>query len=277
MRLQGKVAVITGASMGIGEEIARLFVAEGASVVLSSRDLARTEAARQRIGHSDNTRAIACDVRKRGDIDSLVLAALDRYGRIDVWVNNAGYGLQDSVAMMSMAECRAMFETNLFGAIECMQAIIPLMKQQGTGTIINISSVAGHIAMPYQAAYCATKFAMNAIGKGAGVELRETGVRVLTVCPGYIPTHFQENLVKGKERLRFGGARKADASAEDVARATLDGYLKGKREVIVPGKHRFTVKMYQLFPRLIEWVVARNLHPADEVMAEAAAGAARKR
>jgi short-subunit dehydrogenase len=145
------------------------------------------------------------------------------------------------------------------------------MKQQGTGTIINVSSVAGHIAIPYQSAYCATKFAMNAIGNGAGVELRGTGVRVMTVCPGYIPTQFQENVVKGKERLRYGGARKADATAEDVARGTLDGYLKGKREVIVPAKRWWIVKVYQLFPKLVERVIANNLHPADEVTAEMAA------
>jgi short-subunit dehydrogenase len=273
MRLQGKVAVVTGASMGIGEAIAKLFAEEGASVVLSSRDLARTEAARQRIGHADQTRAVACDVRKRSDIDSLVLAALDRYGRIDIWVNNAGYGMQDSAAAMSMKACRDLFETNLFGAVECMQAVVPLMRQEGSGTIINISSVVGYISLPYQGAYSASKHALNALGHAARVELQKHGIHVMTVCPGYIPTHFQENIVMGKEPLKFAGGRKADATAEDVARATLDGYLKRKRDVIVPFKHRFSVKMYQLFPSLIEWVVGRNLRPAQEVVAEMSARA----
>lgn len=271
MRLQGKVAVITGASMGIGEEIARVFAAEGANVVLSSRDLGRAEAARQRIGHTDRTHAVACDVRRRADIDALVLAALDRFGRIDIWVNNAGYGIQDSVAAMSMKACRDLFDTNLFGAIDGMQAVVPLMKQQGAGTIINISSVVGYIALPYQAAYSATKHALNAIGHAARVELRKDGIHVMTVCPGYIPTHFQQNIVMGKEALKFSGGRKADATAEDVARATLNGYLGRKRDVIVPAKHRFSAKMYQLFPSLIEWVVGRNLRPAQEVIAEMAA------
>lgn len=256
--------------MGIGEAIAKLFAEEGASVVLASRDLGRVEAARQRIGHTDQTRAVACDVRQRADIDSLVLAALDRYGRIDIWVNNAGYGIQDTAAGMSMAGCRDLFETNLFGALECMQAVVPLMKQEGSGAIINISSVVGYIALPYQGAYSASKHAMNAVGHAARVELERDGIHVMTVCPGYIPTHFQENLVVGKEALKFGGARKADATAEDVARATLEGYLKRKRDVIVPAKHRFSIKMYQLFPRLIEWVVARKLRPAQEVLGEMA-------
>ncbi len=256
--------------MGIGEAISKLFVEEGANVVLSSRDLARTEAARQRIGHTDQTRAVACDVRKRSDIDSLVLAALDRYGRIDIWVNNAGYGIQDGTVEMSMKACRDLFETNLFGAIECMQAVAPLMRQEGSGTIINISSVVGYIALPYQAAYSASKHALNAVGHAARVELQRDGLHVMTVCPGYIPTHFQENIVMGKDALKFAGARKPDATADDVARATLEGYLKRKRDVIVPAKHRFSVKMYQLFPSLIEWVVGRNLRPAQEVIAQAA-------
>ena len=95
----------------------------------------------------------------------------------------------------------------------------------------------------------------------------------MTVCPGYIPTHFQQNVLVGKDALRFGGGRKADATAEDVARATLEGYLKRKRDVIVPAKHRFSVKVYQLFPRLIEWVVGRNLRPAQEVLDEMSARA----
>ena len=271
MRLQGKVAVITGASMGIGEAIAKLCADEGANVVLSSRDLVRAEAARQRIGHADQTRAVACDVRKRSDIDSLVLAGLDRYGRIDIWVNNAGYGMQDSVASMSMKACRDLFETNLFGAIECMQAVAPLMRQQGGGSIINISSVVGYISLPYQAAYSASKHAMNAIGHAARVELKKDNIHVMTVCPGYIPTGFQENIVMGKEALKFAGGRKADATAEDVAKATLDGYLKKKRDVIVPAKHRFNVKVYQLLPSVVEWVIGKNLKPAQDVIAEMAA------
>ena len=276
MRLNGKVAVITGASMGIGEALAALFVREGASVVLSSRDLGRTEAARVRVGSLERTLAVACDVRRRGDLEALVGAAVERFGRIDIFVNNAGYGLQDSVACMDMSACRDMFETNVFGAIEGMQAVVPVMRKQGGGSIINVTSIAGHIALPYQSAYGATKFALNCMSYGARMELKKDGIEVMTVCPGYIPTQFQTNLVKGRERLRFGGARKADASAEDVARATLQGCLKRKREVLVPGKYRWIVPFYKLFPRVVERVVTSNLRPADEVMAEAAARTARK-
>lgn len=255
--LSGKTAVITGASMGIGEALARLFVEEGAAVVLASRDHARVEAARARIGHPDRTLALACDVRNREEIDRVLSLTVHNFGRVDIWVNNAGQGMGDSVEMMDRDAYRKMFETNLFGAIDGMQAAIPAMKRQGGGTIINISSVAGHVPLPFEAAYSATKFAMNAIGKAARVELQGTGVHVLTVCPGYIATSFQQNWIPGRGPRRLNSPVRG-ASPETVARDTLNGYLKGKREVFTPRYYWFAAKLYQLFPGLVEWGMARR-------------------
>jgi short-subunit dehydrogenase len=252
MELQGKVAVITGASMGIGEAVAKVFAEQGASVVLLSRDAARAEAARVRIGHADRTIALACDVRYVEEIDRVIALTLHHFQRIDVWINNAGYGLLDSVSQMDMAACHDLFETNFFGAVSGMQAAIRVMRQQGGGTIINISSVAGHIPLPFHAAYSATKFALNAIGKGANVELKGSGIHVLTVCPGYVQTAFGQNVVRGKEIKQVRPTSVRGISAERVARATLNGYLKQKREVIVPWTMHIPVKLYQLFPGLVE-------------------------
>ena len=263
--------VITGASMGIGEALARAFVREGCNVVLSSRDPARLEAARSRVGAPDRTLAIACNVRNREEIDRLLGLTVHNFGRVDIWINNAGFGLQDSVAAMDMRACRNMFDANLFGTIECMQAVLPVMKRQGGGMIINVSSVAGHIPLPYAAAYSATKFAMNAIGKGARMELRSSGVHVMTVCPGTIATSFSENAVKGKERLRIGGANRSPGiSADRVAAAVVTACGPEKREVIVPWQHHISVKFYQLFPWLVEWVMSRSVGPADSAAAETA-------
>ena len=190
MDMAGKVVVVTGASMGIGEAIAKVFADEGASVALLSRDASRAEAARHRIGHTDRTLAMACDVRNRGDIDRAVALTLHHFDRVDVWVNNAGVGIRDSVADMEMSACRELFETNFFAAIACTQAVVPAMREAGGGDIINISSVAGHIPVPFMAIYSASKFAMNALGKGARLELRRDHIHVLTVCPGYVRTDF---------------------------------------------------------------------------------------
>ena len=257
MQVAGKVVVITGASMGIGEAVAKLFADLGASVVLLSRDAERAEAARGRVGHAERTLALACDVRNREEIDRVVGLTLHHFQRIDVWINNAGHGILDSVANVDMSAVRETFETNFFGALEAMQAVIPVMKQQGSGAIINISSVAGHIPIPFHAVYSATKFAMNAIGKAARIELLSNGINVLTVCPGYVRTDFSKNAIKGKEQKQVRPARVRGITAERVANAVLQGYLKRKREVVVPWFMHPVIKLYQLFPGLMEWAMVR--------------------
>jgi len=253
MKLSGKVVVVTGASMGIGEAIAALFAQQGASVVLLSRDSTRAEAARNRIGFLERTAAFSCDVRHAEEIDRTLSLTLHHFQRIDVWINNAGHGLLDSVSQMDPSACREMFETNFFGAVTAMQKVIPVMTQQGGGTIINISSVAGHVPLPFHAAYSATKFALNALGKAARVELKNAAVHVMTVCPGYVRTSFGENATRGHELKKVRPNSVRGITASRVARATLHGYLKQKREVIVPWTMHVPVKLYQLFPRLVEW------------------------
>jgi len=256
--VSGKVIVVTGASMGIGEAIARIFADRGASVILLSRDAGRAEAARGRIGHTERTLALSCDVRNREEIDRVLSLTLHHFNRIDVWVNNAGHGLLDSVAQLDMAACRETFDTNFFGAVESILAIIPVMKQQGAGTIINISSVAGHIPLPFHAVYSATKFAMNAFGKAARVELKHAGIHVMTVCPGYVRSDFGANAVRGQEVRTVRPPTVRGISAQRVARAVLNGYLKQKREVIVPWIMHPVVKLYQLFPGVVEWGMMRT-------------------
>src|SRR5438876_503916 len=232
--VSSKVVVVTGASMGIGEALARIFADHGARVVLLSRDAGRAEAARDRVGHTERTLALSCDVRNREEIDRVLSLTLHHFNQIDVWINNAGHGLLDSVAQLDMAACRETFDTNFFGAVESMLAVIPVMKQQGAGTIINISSVAGHIPLPFHAVYSATKFAMNAFGKAARVELKNFGIHVMTVCPGYVRTDFGANALRGQEVKTVRPSTVRGIGAQRVARAVLHGYIKQKREVIVP-------------------------------------------
>jgi short-subunit dehydrogenase len=259
--LSGKVVVVTGGSMGIGEAIAKVFVDQGANVVLLSRDADRSEAARARIGHSERTLALACDVRHREEIDRAIGFTLRHFGRIDIWVNNAGFGVLDSVAQLDMAACHDIFDTNFFGALMAMQAVIPVMKQQGSGAIINISSVAGHIPLPFSGIYSATKFAMNAIGKAARIELLRENIHVTTVCPGFVNTDFGANAIKGEQSKRVRPASVRGISTERVAKAVFVGYRKKKREVIVPWTMHPMVKLYQLFPGLVEWGMTRMARP----------------
>jgi short-subunit dehydrogenase len=258
MEMDGKVVVVTGASMGIGEAIAKVFADEGAGVVLLSRDADRAEAARQRIGHPDRTLAMACDVRNREEIDRALAATLDRFQRVDVWINNAGVGIRDSVANMEASAVRGLFETNFFGVIACIQAVAPAMRKAGGGAIVNISSVAGHIPVPFMSLYAASKFAMNALGKGARMELQRDNINVLTVCPGYVSTEFGAHLVANRQgNVRPPSVR--GITAERVARAAYRGYRKKKREVVVPWTMIPVIKLYQLFPGVVEWGLGKAM------------------
>jgi short-subunit dehydrogenase len=262
MEMEGKVVVVTGASMGIGEAIAKSFADRGARVVLLSRDAARAESARQRIGHMERTLAMACDVRQREEIDRALALTLHNFGRVDVWVNNAGVGIRDTVADAEAASLRELFETNLFGAITALQAVVPAMRNTGGGAIINISSVAGHLPVPYMAIYSASKFAMNAIGKGARLELLRDQINVLTVCPGYVRTGFGDHVVANRQgNVRPKAVR--GIAAERVAEAAYRGYRAGKREVIVPWTMIPVIKLYQLFPGLVEWGMGIAMRSAN--------------
>jgi short-subunit dehydrogenase len=231
-------------------------------VVLLSRDASRAEAARHRIGHTDRTLAMACDVKHREEIDRALGLILHHFDRIDVWVNNAGVGMRDTVVDMDMHACREMFETNLFGTVACIQALVPVMREAVGGTIINISSVAGHIPLAFGAAYSATKFAVNAMGKGARMELQRDQIHVMTVCPGYVATDFGANMVANRRgQTRPQSVR--GISAERVARAVYRGYRKNKREVIVPWTMHPVVKLYQLVPGLVEWGMAKMMNRSE--------------
>ncbi|MFZ0797836.1 MAG: SDR family NAD(P)-dependent oxidoreductase [Terriglobales bacterium] len=263
MEMDGKVVVVTGASMGIGEAIAKVFADAGANVVLLSRDASRAEAARHRVGHTDRTLALACDVRNREDIERALALTLHHFDRVDVWVNNAGVGIRDSVAEMTSPSYRELFETNFFATIACMQAVASAMREAGGGSIVNISSVAGHIPVPFMAIYSASKFAVNAIGKGARLELKRDNINVLTVCPGYVDTDFGAHVVANRRgTVRPQSVR--GITAERVARAAYRGYRKKRREVVVPWTMIPVIKLYQLFPGVVEWGMAKAMPNAGK-------------
>ena len=190
-KLKGQVVIVTGASAGIGEATARMIAREGAQVVLVARRKERLDALKQDIeGAGGRAIAIAADVTSEQDRQALVRETIRELGRIDALVNNAGYGQRGPIETVPIEAIRQNFETNLFSLIALTQLIIPIMRNQQSGRIVNISSVAGRIARPLSSVYDATKHALEAVSDGMRGELAPFGIKVIVIEPGFIITEF---------------------------------------------------------------------------------------
>jgi len=191
--LADQVIIITGASSGIGEETTRRLVRHGAKAVICARRPERLEALARELD-SSGTRVLAVpgDVTNDADRRRLVDATLAKFGRIDGLVNNAGYGTRGPVEMVPVELIRRNYETNIFSLIALTQLVLPVMRAQGGGCVVNIGSVAGKIARPLSSIYDSTKHALEALTDGLRGELKPFGIRVTLIRPGFIITEFVE-------------------------------------------------------------------------------------
>ncbi len=192
MNLNGKAAIVTGGTKGIGRAIAEALVREGASVCISARHEDEVLSAVSELsdaGEGTVTGAV-CDVRDYEEVRALVEHASAELGGVDILVNNAGIGLFGRVEELSPEDFRAVLETNLFGVFYCCHEAIPQMKRRGGGYIINISSLAGVNAHPQMAAYNASKFGLNGFSEALMQEVRQDNVKVSYIMPGSVNTHF---------------------------------------------------------------------------------------
>ncbi|MBE1494879.1 NAD(P)-dependent dehydrogenase (short-subunit alcohol dehydrogenase family) [Amycolatopsis lexingtonensis] len=184
----GRVWLITGCSAGFGREIALAALAAGDRVVATARRPETLADLVERGG--DRVRTAALDVTDEGQIDAAVKTALAAFGRIDVVVNNAGNGSVGAVEELTMAELRGLLDVMFFGAVAVTKAVLPHLRAQGSGTVVQISSMGGQLSMPGFGAYCAAKYALEGISGALAAEVAPFGVRVLIVEPGAFRTEF---------------------------------------------------------------------------------------
>jgi NAD(P)-dependent dehydrogenase (short-subunit alcohol dehydrogenase family) len=184
----GRVWLITGCSSGFGREVALAALAAGDRVLATARRPETLKDLEEAGG--DRVRTAALDVTDAGQVDAAVKAALGTFGRIDVVVNNAGNGSVGAVEELTMAELRTLMEVMFFGAVEVTKAVVPHLRAQGSGTIVQISSMGGQLSMPGFGAYCAAKFALEGLSEALAAEVAPFGVRVLIVEPGAFRTEF---------------------------------------------------------------------------------------
>jgi NAD(P)-dependent dehydrogenase (short-subunit alcohol dehydrogenase family) len=213
--LDGKAAVVTGGSRGIGFAIAGALAAAGASVAITGRSRSHLDEAAKRLAvHGARIATTRADVRKAEDASRAIDEAAERFGGLDILVNNAGVGLFAKVSEMSPEDWREVIETNLSGVFYCCRAAIPRLRSRGGGWIINISSLAGKNPFVGGSAYCASKSGLNAFSEALMQEVRYDNIRVSYVLPGSVSTGFAG-------RGESGGAD-WKLAAEDVAQVIVD-------------------------------------------------------
>ncbi|PAK52942.1 SDR family oxidoreductase [Paenibacillus sp. 7541] len=250
--LQHKIVAVTGASSGIGALIAQRLSAEGAYVILIGRSEERLQEVSKRMPGPHEIAMM--DVRDDEQVQAIFKAALAKHGKIDVLINNAGYGKFSPFLDMSLTEFEDMMNVNYLGVVRCTQAVLRSMLEQGDGQIVNVASMAGKIGTAKSTAYSATKHALLGFSNSLRQELHRTGITISTVNPGPIDTPFLEIADPSGGYMKNLGALML--KPDDVARRVVTLVLKRKEELNLPRLAAFGIKLYQLCPRFLD----RALH-----------------
>ncbi|HMJ14114.1 MAG TPA: SDR family oxidoreductase [Polyangiaceae bacterium] len=257
--MQSKVVVITGASSGLGREAALEFARRGAALVLGARRLdALADTARLCREAGANVAYQEMDVTSEAQVKALAERAMTEYGRIDVWVNNAGVTLFSLLENSAFAEHRRVIETNLYGAMYGARAVVPIFKRQKQGTLINVGSVLSKIGQPFVPSYVISKFALRGLSEALRSELADyPGVHICSLYPYAIDTpHFQS----GANRIgRQARAMPPVQSPERVARALVDLARRPRRELHVPRIAALGLALHALLPTTVERLLSRAL------------------
>jgi short-subunit dehydrogenase len=242
-----KVVLITGASEGIGAGCAKLIGQRGAKLALTAlpgEDFKREE--------SDSRIVIPGDITSHQTRSEVVRRTIDRFGRIDVMINNAGVGQYGYPTEVDMEISKRMFDVNVFSALALTQLVVPHMRAKKSGVIVNIGSVGGKVSLPWAVMYCATKWALHCVDDSLHRELAGTGIRVMKVCPGIVDTKFRDHVLAGTAPGRVEDIRRV-VSPDQVASALIRGIERGKRTVFVP-KIGFIFTSLDFFaPRVMDW------------------------
>jgi NADP-dependent 3-hydroxy acid dehydrogenase YdfG len=266
---ESPVILITGASSGIGAAVARLFCERGWRAVLAARRTDRLEALVQEIqARGGEALAVTTDVTAVGQLERLVKAALDRFGRIDVLFNNAGFGRLDWLEQLDLqADIAAQVGVNLTASIQLTSLVLPHMIARRRGIIINMSSLAGWVGTPTYSVYAASKFGMRGFTEALRREIGGYGVKVCGIYPGGVDTEFAEKAhIRRRSGLTTPGWLRLDA--EDVARAVWGLARRPRRTLILPRLMALAVWANLLFPGLLDRISERGFVRRERIRAK---------
>lgn len=233
MNVKDRVVIVTGVSAGIGMATAKLLAKNGAKLVLAARS---TEVLEKLASELPGSFAITTDMTVREMVERMIDETMKRYGRIDILINNAGRGMYGAVENTDIEAYRKVIELNVIGPLVAMQKVIPIMRKQGGGMIVNISSMVSKAYYPFLGSYASTKYALNAISLTSRTELEKDNIIVTVMHPGMTATDFGKNAVKMDTVASGMGSRRREGmpepdSAEYVAERILNAIETGKAEV----------------------------------------------
>ncbi len=252
--LDGKVVIVTGASEGIGVQLTTILRQSGARVALAARNEGKLSAA---AAHGDLI--IPGDVTRETVRAEIIGKIMERWGKIDILINNAGRGSYYSASATTLDEARAVFDLNFFAPLALTQLATPFLRQT-RGMVVNLSSIAGQISLPWLPVYSASKFALAAITSAQRTELRREGIHVMGVFPGYVDTDFQAHAPGPRPPRRVAQGKRFAVSAEQCAAAIVRGILHRKRTVVTPRSGWALVWANRLFPSFVERQMERALY-----------------
>lgn len=255
----GKAIWITGASSGIGEALAYAFAATGAQVILSSRNAGRLQEAASRCMNPDRHMVLPLDLSDTSNLAGKVDAVLDRFGRIDILVNNGGISQRSFAADTSLETVRRIMETNFFGTVALTGAVLPVMLGKGSGRIVVISSLVGKIGTPLRSSYAASKHALHGYFDSLRAEIQRKGIGVTIVCPGFIRTSISVNALTADGSCHgvMDDAQACGMSADLCASRLLKAIASGRDEVFIGGRELLAVYLKRFFPGLYNRLILR--------------------
>lgn len=262
--LRDKTVLITGGSRGLGLVLAREFAQHGAQVAICARDEEELEKARMDLQQRGaDVMAVQCDVTENDDVENMVNSVRERFGKIDVLVNNAGTIQVGPLEVMTRKDFKKAMKAHFWGPLNTILAVLPEMRERRDGRIVNISSIGGKIAVPHLVPYSASKFALAGLSKGLHAELRKDGIAVTTVYPGLMRTGSPRNAdFKGKHREEYAWFSISDSlpvtsiKAERAARQIIDACKQGRAELVITVQAKLATMFEALFPELTAEMLA---------------------
>jgi NAD(P)-dependent dehydrogenase (short-subunit alcohol dehydrogenase family) len=268
--IAGRVVVITGGSRGLGLVLARQFAAEGARLCLLARDAAELARAAEQFPPGLEVMTVRCDIRRRADVRAAVDVILERWGVVDILINNAGVIQVGPLEHMTAEDFENAMATHFWGPLHLMFEIVPAMRRRGFGRIVNITSIGGRIAVPHLAPYCASKFALVGLSDAVRTELDQYGIRVTTVSPGLMRTGSPRKAsMKGRHEAEYAWFAISDSlpglstSAENAARQIVEACRYGDPELTITLPAKLAMMVNHVAPTAVAnaMVLANQLLP----------------